>query len=197
MTKTLEKKSVGAIEKKSGASAKLDLALARSAHVARIAAAETVDVPRVCAVHDKPYIATFQRGPNGWRLLKTTRTKSAVRAGNTAPVTIYLSKIDPASPLEVCAWCGTPGSTFQGKRLSAINCECGDFICLGRKQGSFFQCRDSCNASGEIGGNWISSQGTTRKEANPRPVGSPDATTSGKEPLRLSAGAALTKKGGK
>lgn len=157
------------------------------------ASREIVDLLRICAVYDKPYITTVERGPNGWwRLLKTTRTNG--EAGINGPPGDATQLIfDPASPREACAWCGTPsrGPETPGGELVAVKCiKCGDAICLGRMEGMLFHCRESCGAAGEVSGR-IKIEGTPRREAATRAEGSATmaaASTKGalQEPLRAS-----------
>jgi hypothetical protein len=68
MTNFLDKKSKGEL---TGARRTVEAALAATPQrmgkqpLVKTSGPEIIDVPRVCAVHDKPYFASYARGRNG------------------------------------------------------------------------------------------------------------------------------------
>jgi hypothetical protein len=168
---------------------------ARLAPAAPSRAPEIIDVQRVCAVHDQQYFASYVRGANG--LLSFTKSFRIKAHGNgggqtaTKATRLDPSQFDPNGPDEVCAWCATKARRISGrKRVSAVLCgSCDALVCLGRTEGVFFRCRDSCGGAGELSDRWVSSRGITRKDANPQPSGAAAAAhaDTGKKPLLLPA----------
>jgi hypothetical protein len=183
------RQSTGAVEVKRPA--------AREIVAGEIIAGQIVDVPRICAVHDKAYLASYVRGVNGlFQFSKTIKPNSLpVGAGNSGagpePETV---KIDPDGPEEICAWCGAGPGVVSGKRYETILCNhCEAYICTGRTKDNFFRCRKSCGASGQIGDRWVDTKGSTRKEPDTKPATPPGrlasgaAALGGSNPLRLPA----------
>jgi hypothetical protein len=141
------------------------------------AAGQVVDVERVCAVHDKPFIASYVRGADGpLRFTKSFKVK-AEAGGNGSASGTSLQSIPPREfshegPGEICAWCGAGPGFLSGRRFSAVACsQCGGAVCVGRTEDRFFRCRASCGGAGWLGDEAVESKGSTRKEANPRPTG--------------------------
>jgi len=135
---------------------------------------EFIQVKHFCAQYDQLYITVYRRGANG---LYSFWTSVAIdpRAGPAFGevgdiVTVTPDMLDPNGPPEWCAWCETPEKMIYGKRILSIKCgACGCFICLGRLEGNYFRCRDSCGCSGEVSRRSVNAEGERRKAANPQP----------------------------
>jgi len=148
---------------------------------------EIFDEPRVCAVHDKPYLVSYVRGANGlFAFSKTIKLTPEPRTGKSSGPgasmkTLPDDQIDQNGPKSECPWCGATSIPWQGRRATCIHCGggdgCGAMVCVGRTTAEgFFRCRDSCGVSGPVGNHWVSAQGSTRKEANPQPSGAGQKT---------------------
>jgi len=111
---------------------------------------ETYELPRVCAMFDKPYVARYTRGAGGlFRLAETVKLEAGGNAGkkSAAPkaVTLQQTEISRDSPHERCAWCGV--------KSYLVHCsKCRAWVCAGRvskrPDGRYFLCRASCGAKG-------------------------------------------------
>jgi len=142
-------------------------------------AGEIVEIERVCAVHDKKYLALYVRNANGhglYTFLKSIPISASSSGGNVGAakrvVTLEWTMMDPGS-WEKCAWCGTASQFMFGRWVNAVQCgACRAYVCLGQTVGTYFRCRESCGAAGEVGKRWVDSAGTTRKDAKPQPSGS-------------------------
>jgi hypothetical protein len=112
---------------------------ARSNFAEVVHAAEVVDLPRVCAVHDRPYAARYVIGQEGrYRFAQTIRVTEALFALQYADST--LRAVLPCESLadETCPWCGASG-------FAAVLCgRCGAEVCYGKTTGRDFRCRASC-----------------------------------------------------
>jgi hypothetical protein len=120
--------------------------LAGPPDVALAKAVEMVDLPRICAVHDRPYAARYIQG-----------TDRVFRRGPMIEVTeeLYVrqyargQRLDlPAEDIrfveETCPWCGASG-------IGAVLCGgCWMEICYGKMAGRFFRCRPSCGWYGNM-----------------------------------------------
>ena len=116
--------------------------------VALAKAGEIVDLPRICALHDRPYAARYIRDADG-----------VFRRGPMIEVTeaIYLRQYAgsgvrrlavPAGNIrfveETCPWCGASG-------VGAVLCGgCRHEICYGKMAARFFRCRPSCGWHGNM-----------------------------------------------
>jgi hypothetical protein len=102
-----------------------------------------VDLPRVCAVHDKPYVARYVMGADGrFRHAQTIKVTRALwrgqYEGNQNRCVVHSADIDDES----CAWCGAHAR-------GAVLCpECNAEVCRGRTVDNYFRCRASCQNEG-------------------------------------------------
>ena len=109
---------------------------------------EVVDLPRMCAVHDKPYVARYIMGADGRfhyaQSIKVTQDLwSEQYEGNEN------ARSFPAEQLgdESCPWCGAHSVGWIGP----VNCtKCGAKVCFGRTAKNYFRCRPSCNSAGKL-----------------------------------------------
>ncbi len=141
----------------SEASRKVDEALARIRRCdvvqkvvapERTRAGDVVDLPRICAVHDKPYVARYIAGRDGrFHHAQTFRVTQDLWEGqyqgneNVRPF--------PSGDLgdEGCPWCGAHSMGWTGP----VNCtRCGAKVCFGRTAKNYFRCRPSCNEEGYL-----------------------------------------------
>jgi hypothetical protein len=117
------------------------------------AASEVIEVPRVCAMFDKPWIARYVRGARGlFRLMDTVKPESGNAAGAgqgsaARDVILTSSETSRDSEPERCPWCGVKGAL--------ILCEsCGAWVCRSqvtkREDGEHFRCRASCGSEGTL-----------------------------------------------
>lgn len=111
---------------------------------------ETYELPRVCAMFDKPYLARYVRGAGGlFRLSETVKLESAGAAvGQTIgqkSVTLTFAEISKDSPQERCPWCGVKGALI-------ICSKCNCWVCRSqvtkRGKDELFRCRKSCGLEG-------------------------------------------------
>ena len=100
---------------------------------------ETCSLPMVCAEHDKPYVLSFIKQPNGkYQCTESIKIegKPTGAAYTTTSNTIRLDLIEGRR--FPCPWCGKGGINHCGG--------CEAYICGGRTFGAAFKCRDSCGA---------------------------------------------------
>jgi hypothetical protein len=102
-----------------------------------------VDLPRVCAVHDKPYVARYVMGADGrfrhGQTIKVTRALwRGQYEGNENRCVVDSTDIDDES----CAWCGAHG------RGGVLCPNCNAEVCRGRMADRYFRCRESCKGKG-------------------------------------------------
>ncbi|MGP0076174.1 MAG: hypothetical protein ACLPWF_29995 [Bryobacteraceae bacterium] len=104
---------------------------------------EVVDVPRICALHNKPSAARYVAGSDGrFRYAQSIRVTESLYLGQYADNTNR--QLVPASDIgdETCPWCGASG-------FGSVRCgTCGKEICYGKTTGRYFRCRDSCGGQG-------------------------------------------------
>ncbi len=132
---------------------------AESAVVVSAKPGEIVDLPRVCAVHDRPYAARYIRGDDGLLrrgpMIELTETLWMRQYAGNGAQRLILSPGGIVLSDETCPWCGASG-------FSAIRCgKCGFEICYGRTTGRFFRCRLSCGKQGAIRWDVRASEGVT------------------------------------
>jgi hypothetical protein len=116
------------------------------------ASGEIIELPRVCAMFDKPYIARYVRGADGlFRLLETAKFENSTGKRSVPKKRVNLSSSQKASdgPEERCSWCGVSGAP--------VNCgQCEMWVCSGqlRKQNGrdYFRCRASCGLCAYVEG---------------------------------------------
>jgi hypothetical protein len=109
---------------------------------------EVIEMPRVCSVFDKPYIARYKRRADGSLMLLDVQPVQTVATSgkeSAAKITVAHKEIDGSN--ERCPWCSAKGLGF---------CEsCASWTCSGgltKQQGGddFFRCRASCGSKNEI-----------------------------------------------
>jgi hypothetical protein len=106
---------------------------------------EEIDLPRVCAVHDRYYVARYLRDPKGnvsfGQTFRVTESLSDQYQAGMAAATIP----GRACREESCPWCGAHG-------FGAVKCEnCGAEVCYGRTDAKrHFHCRPSCGCDGKL-----------------------------------------------
>jgi len=110
------------------------------------ASGEVVDLPRVCAVHDKPYAARYVTGADGrFRYAQTIKVTEALyleQYADSRNETRLVNSADLAE--ECCPWCG-------GHGFGSVRCgTCAREICYGKTTGRYFRCRDSCGGQGTM-----------------------------------------------
>lgn len=135
-----------------GSASKITPSGARSSIQANSHTGEVAELPRVCAMFDKPYIARYARGERGmFRCLGTVKLEAGTTAGAGKgsaagkPVTLKFAEISRDSEPERCAWCGVKGEL--------IFCDnCGAWVCrsqVSQRDGKdYFRCRASCGSEG-------------------------------------------------
>ena len=112
----------------------------------RVSIGEVIDLPRICAVHDRPYVARYIAGKDGrFHYAQTIRVTEALYQGQYAEgvhQTLTSGAVDSTD--ETCPWCG-------GHGFASILCKkCGEEICYGRTVGRYFRCRSSCGSEGKM-----------------------------------------------
>jgi hypothetical protein len=107
------------------------------------AGGEVVDLPRICAVHDKPYAARYITGADGrFHYSQTIRVTEGLYLDQYADSETRLYNVDTAD--ECCPWCG-------GHGFGSVHCgTCDREICYGKTNGRYFRCRDSCGGQGTM-----------------------------------------------
>ena len=105
-----------------------------------------VDLPRVCALHDRPYVARYVMGADGrfrhGQTIKVTRALwRGEYEGNQNRYCVPHADIDDES----CAWCGAHG---RGSFLCPV---CRTEVCRGRTADRYFRCRESCGYEAPLG----------------------------------------------
>lgn len=107
---------------------------------------EVVDLPRMCAVHDRPWVARYIAGKDGrFRHAQTIKVTEAMYESQYAE-SEYQQLAVCSSDLaeECCPWCG-------GHGVGSVRCaECGEEVCYGRTAGRYFRCRSSCGGEGDM-----------------------------------------------
>jgi hypothetical protein len=111
----------------------------------RMNAVDVIDLPRLCSVHDRFYVARYVRGSGGrFGHAQTFRMTEALRdqyeSGAKSPDTMASANCAE----EACAWCGAHG-------LGAVRCgTCRVEVCYGRTVGKYFQCTKRCGGKGKM-----------------------------------------------
>jgi hypothetical protein len=112
---------------------------------------ETYELPRVCAMFDKPYLARVIRGADGlFRLADIVKVEGGAGAGkgSAAPkaVTLKSSEISKDRQPSRCPWCGAKSVVFCYA--------CNAWVCRGktskRNGEDYFRCRASCGNEAPI-----------------------------------------------
>lgn len=103
-----------------------------------------VDLPRICALHNRFYVARYIREGNGkWKHAQTIRVTEILYhlqyQGNGSGACVEGSLSD-----ETCPWCGASG-------FGAVLCsKCHSEICYGLTTLGYFRCRRGCPGKGWI-----------------------------------------------
>jgi hypothetical protein len=111
--------------------------------VAPAEAGTIIDLPRICAVHDKPYASRYIRDRNG-RFRYAQAIRITERLCDQYDGHLHDVRMLPREDCqdETCPWCGAYG--FGSILCGACNAE----ICYGRSNGRYFRCRPSCGDEG-------------------------------------------------
>ena len=105
---------------------------------------EIVDFPRICAVHDRPYVARYISDRAGcFRLSQTIRiSKDLFESQYADGVLRAVQSLETSD--ESCPWCG-------GHGFGSVHCHaCDKQVCYGRTVSRYFHCRPSCGGEGKI-----------------------------------------------
>jgi hypothetical protein len=114
---------------------------------------EVVDLLRVCAVYDRPYIARYIKGMDGcYHYSQTIQiTKRSHREQYKDPSKGILVRSSDLAGEESCAWCRARGEEVGGSK-SVLCAGCHMEICFGRTTADgYFHCRPSCPCHGQLG----------------------------------------------
>ena len=117
-------------------------------HVNGPAPGEIVDLPRVCSVHEKPYVARYVMAADGrFHHSQTIRVTESLwecqYQGNENTRAVPGDDLD----FEACPWCGAHSVGWIGP----VNCsECGAKVCFGRTVKDYFRCRPGCPGEGYL-----------------------------------------------
>jgi hypothetical protein len=101
---------------------------------------ELIDLPRICTVHDRPYIARYIRNESGrFRLAQTFRVTESICEQYAAIASDRRTMSGKDCQEESCPWCGAHG-------FGSIYCyTCRAEVCYGRTDARrYFRCRLSC-----------------------------------------------------
>ena len=105
-----------------------------------------IDLPRFCAVHDRPYMSRYVLENDGHH-----EYVGPIRVTQALYQRQYASSMDDPHSVdnedigeETCAWCGISG------RGSVACGKCKREICYGKTTGDYFRCRKSCSAEGRL-----------------------------------------------
>jgi len=104
-----------------------------------------IDLPRICAVHDKPYASRYIRCANG-RFRYAQAIRITERLCDQYEANLNDVRVMPREDCqdETCPWCGAYG-------FGSILCGwCRAEVCYGRTNGEHFRCRPSCGAESKL-----------------------------------------------
>jgi len=114
---------------------------------------EVVELLRVCAVHDRPYLARYIMGAEGLfhyaQSVKLSHQSYRDQyEDNPDGVEVNTSQL---TGHESCAWCRADGEEL-GQTIGVRCGKCGSVVCFGRtvSAGRYFYCRSSCGAEGQL-----------------------------------------------
>jgi hypothetical protein len=116
-----------------------------------------IDLPRICAVHDKPYTARYIADRKG-----KFHYGQSIRVDEKRICQQYEANLGNVLTLpahdadyETCPWCGAYG-------FGSIRCDsCRTEVCYGRTHGNDFHCRPSCGSGGRLSSDNRSMRGLT------------------------------------
>jgi hypothetical protein len=114
---------------------------------------EVIELLRVCAVHDRPYLARYIKGADG-RFHYAQSVKLSHQSyrdqyeDNPDGVEVHTSQL---TGYESCAWCRADGEQL-GQKIGVRCGGCGSVVCFGRtvSAGRYFYCRSSCGSEGQL-----------------------------------------------
>jgi hypothetical protein len=118
-----------------------------------------VDLPRICAVHDKPYAARYVTGADGRSHYSQSIqiTESLWEGQYRGEQNIRFIPVEQLGD-ESCPWCGAHSVGWTGP----VSCtKCGAKVCFGRTAKNYFRCRPSCNKEGSLRGGDTTDGGVT------------------------------------
>lgn len=103
-----------------------------------------LDLPRVCAVHDRIYMSRYIDQGRGFvysgGVLPENSAREQYRDHASNTITLPNSALDT----ETCPWCGSVG-------FASVHCgSCNSEVCFGRTAKNYFQCRPSCDGEGPM-----------------------------------------------
>lgn len=109
------------------------------------AGGQVVDLPRICAVHNKPSAARYISGEDGrFHYSQSIRVTEALYLEQYADSLNHTSLHSSELAEEFCPWCG-------GHGFGSVRCgRCGKEICYGKTTGRYFRCRDFCGGQGTM-----------------------------------------------
>ncbi len=121
--------------------------------VDHVRSGELVDLLRVCAVHDRPYIARYIKAADGRyhysQTIQITKRSHREQYRDTS-MGVQVSSRDLVGE-ESCAWCRARAEE-TGHTRSVLCGGCHMEICYGRTTADgYFHCRLSCGTHGELG----------------------------------------------
>ena len=109
-------------------------------------AGAVLDMPRVCAVHDRLYVSRYVQAADGFfhygqGIRITTKSSDQYSSDRQDQGSLQPSDLED----ETCPWCGSAG-------FGAILCiYCNAEVCRGRTiSNTMFHCRESCGHSGRL-----------------------------------------------
>jgi hypothetical protein len=107
---------------------------------------EVIDLPRLCAVHDRYYVARYIRDSKGQiTFAQTIRMVDSLRDQYEGPRNGIKTLLTSQLHDEYCPWCGAHG-------YGAVKCgKCHAEVCFGRSdtKGNF-RCTDRCGGHGKM-----------------------------------------------
>lgn len=103
--------------------------------------ADPIDLPRICAVHDRPYMSRYIDNGKGFTYHGPIKFTPSIAHQYREKSLVEFSQFGH----ETCAWCGAEG-------YAAVRCEhCQAEICYGKTDiNQMFCCRPSCGSMGPL-----------------------------------------------
>lgn len=119
-----------------------------SPSIAPGAPGEVIWLPRVCALHDEGWIASYIRGANGlFTPVETIRMTGSLWRQHQGSAATRIVDVGDRSQ-EECPWCG---ATYRGWAGPVSCSRCRAKVCLGRTTADdYFRCRPSCGGEGKL-----------------------------------------------
>jgi hypothetical protein len=114
---------------------------------------EVIELLRVCAVHDRPYLARYIMGTDGcFHYAQSVKLSHQLYRDqcedNPNSIEVNTSQL---TGYESCAWCRADGEQL-GQKIGVRCGGCGRVVCFGRtvSAGRYFYCRSSCGSEGQL-----------------------------------------------